>query len=93
MVFERAYATDVLTQPAYTSILTGQRSITSGIVSRRREVVGIERDFALIFPITDYDRYTRQDDNGSTHKPKQRKGLAKKECADGEVQYGHQHAQ
>lgn len=33
VVFERAYPTDVPTQPSYTAMLTGQRGIRSGVVS------------------------------------------------------------
>jgi arylsulfatase len=33
VLFERAYATDVPTQPSYTAMFTGQRGIRSGVVS------------------------------------------------------------
>jgi arylsulfatase len=33
VLFERAYPTDVPTQPSYTSVLTGQRGIRNGVVS------------------------------------------------------------
>ncbi|MCD6508945.1 MAG: sulfatase [Thermoprotei archaeon] len=33
VLFERAYATDVPTQPSYTSMFTGQRGVKTGIVS------------------------------------------------------------
>ena len=37
-IFERAYASDVPTQPSFTAMFTGQRGVKTGIVSHRKSI-------------------------------------------------------